>query len=218
MSIKIAIVDDNTDLIDSISMNLGLFAELDIILTATNGRNFCEKLVACKDKPQVVLMDIDMPVMNGIEATSLIHEMYPDIKVVILTVFDDDKKIFDAIQAGANGYLLKDSKPAKIMAAIEDAMDGGVPMSPTVATKTLELLMNFAPDTKKLKSTEDYRLSHREVEVLQLLATGKNYQQIAEMLFLSPKTIRGHIERIYNKLHVHNKIEAVKVAQKNRWL
>jgi len=218
MSIKIAIVDDNTDLIDSISMNLGLFAELDIILTATNGSNFCEKLVACKDKPQVVLMDIDMPVMNGIEATSLIHEMYPDIKVVILTVFDDDKKIFDAIQAGANGYLLKDSKPAKIMAAIEDAMDGGVPMSPTVATKTLELLMNFAPDTKKLKSTEDYRLSHREVEVLQLLATGKNYQQIAEMLFLSPKTIRGHIERIYNKLHVHNKIEAVKVAQKNRWL
>jgi len=218
MSIKIAIVDDNTDLIDSISMNLGLFAELDIILTATNGSNFCEKLVASKDKPQVVLMDIDMPVMNGIEATSLIHEMYPDIKVVILTVFDDDKKIFDAIQAGANGYLLKDSKPAKIMAAIEDAMDGGVPMSPTVATKTLELLMNFAPDTKKLKSTEDYRLSHREVEVLQLLATGKNYQQIAEMLFLSPKTIRGHIERIYNKLHVHNKIEAVKVAQKNRWL
>jgi len=218
MSIKIAIVDDNTDLIDSISMNLGLFAELDIILTATNGSNFCEKLVACKDKPQVVLMDIDMPVMNGIEATSLIHEMYPDIKVVILTVFDDDKKIFDAIQAGANGYLLKDSKPARIMAAIEDAMDGGVPMSPTVATKTLELLMNFAPDTKKLKSTEDYRLSHREVEVLQLLATGKNYQQIAEMLFLSPKTIRGHIERIYNKLHVHNKIEAVKVAQKNRWL
>jgi DNA-binding NarL/FixJ family response regulator len=218
MSIKIAIVDDNADLIDSISMNLGLFAELEIILTATNGSDFCEKLVASKEKPQVVLMDIDMPVMNGIEATSLIHEMYPEIKVVILTVFDDDKKIFDAIQAGANGYLLKDAKPAKLMAAIEDALDGGVPMSPTVATKTLELLLNFAPDAKKLKSTDDYQLSQRETEVLQLLATGKNYQQIAEVLFLSPKTVRGHIERIYHKLHVHNKIEAVKVAQNNRWL
>lgn len=218
MSIKVAIVDDNADLINSISLNLGLFSELEIILTANNGRDFCEKLVASRHKPHVVLMDIDMPVMNGIEATTLVHELYPEIKVVILTVFDDDKKIFDAIQAGANGYLLKDAKPAKLMAAIEDAMDGGVPMSPTVATKTLELLMNFAPDLKKMKTTDDYQLSQREIEVLQLLATGKNYQQIAEALYLSPKTVRGHIERIYNKLHVHNKIEAVKVAQKNRWI
>lgn len=187
-------------------------------MTASNGKDCCEKLVDIRQKPQVVLMDIDMPVMNGIEATSLIHELYPGIKVVMLTVFDDDKKIFDAIQAGANGYLLKDAKPARIVAAIEDALEGGVPMSPLVASKTLELLLNYAPSIKDLKSPEDYKLSEREIEVLKLLSSGKNYHVIAELLFISPKTVRGHIERIYDKLHVHSKLEAVQLAQRNKWV
>ncbi|MCU0375156.1 MAG: response regulator transcription factor [Chitinophagaceae bacterium] len=218
MRIPIAIADDHADLIAGLVQNLELFAEIEVVITAQNGQQFCEKLVSSPVKPQVVLMDIDMPVMNGIEATGLIHDMYPEIKVVMLTVFDDDNKIFDAIQAGANGYLLKDAKPAKIMQAIEDALDGGVPMSPAIATRTLELLLDYAPAKSAVKSTAEYHLSSRETEVLKLLATGKNYQQIAEVLFLSPKTIRGHIERIYNKLHVHNKIDAVNLARKNRWL
>ena len=218
MPVLIAIVDDHADLIQSISLNLSLFEEIEVIMTAYNGKTFCEALVAAPVKPSVVLMDIDMPEMNGIEATALVHELYPDIKVIMLTVFDDDRKIFDAIQAGANGYLLKDARPARILSAIEDALEGGVPMSPVVASKTLELLLNYAPKTKNLKSPEDYKLSERETEVLKLLATGKNYNSIAELLFISPKTVRGHIERIYNKLHVHTKLEAVQVVQKNRWM
>ena len=218
MPIPVAIVDDNADLIASISMNLSLFEEVEVIMSAPNGKVFCDQLVAATQKPAVVLMDINMPEMNGIEAASLVHEMYPAIKVVMLTVFDDDQKIFDAIQAGANGYLLKDAKPARIMAAIEDALEGGVPMSPLVATKTLELLLNYAPKNNQRKSPEDYKLSDRETEVLKLLATGKNYQHIAAQLFISPKTVRGHIERIYDKLHVHSKLEAVQLAQKHKWL
>lgn len=218
MKICIAIVDDNIELTKSIMQNLSMFEELEIVFTATNGEDFFKKYIAAVNKPSVILMDIDMPVMNGIETTALIRELYPETKIIILTVFDDDDKIFEAIHAGANGYVLKDAKPKKIFYAIEDVLDGGVPMSPSVAIRTLDLLLNFIPSPKKVKAPIDYELSEREIEVLNLLSTGKNYNMIAEVLFLSPKTIRGHLERIYKKLHVHTKLEAVQLAQKHRWV
>ena len=218
MPIQVAIVDDNRELADSIVQNLGMYSEIAVMFYAESGQEFFEQMQDMKRKPDVVLMDIEMPGMNGIEVTRLLNELYPEIKIVILTVFDDDTRIFDAIQAGANGYLLKDAKPARIVSAIEDVLEGGVAMSPAVANKTLELLLNYAPQGKHLKTPQHYKLSERETEVLKLLATGKSYHQLAELLFISPKTVRGHIERIYDKLHVHNKLEAVQVAQKNRWL
>jgi DNA-binding NarL/FixJ family response regulator len=218
MNICIAIVDDNIELTKSIIQNLSMFEEIEIVFTACNGEDFFNKFIDAPKKPIVILKDIDMPVMNGIETTALIRELYPETKIIILTVFDDDDKIFEAIHAGANGYLLKDAKPKKIFSAIEDVLDGGVPMSPSVAIRTLDLLLNFIPPTKNIKTPKDYELSEREIEVLKLLATGKNYNLIAEVLFLSPKTIRGHLERIYKKLHVHTKLEAVQLAQKHRWI
>ena len=115
MKICIAIVDDNIELTKSIMQNLSMFEELEIVFTATNGEDFFKKYIAAVNKPSVILMDIDMPVMNGIETTALIRELYPETKIIILTVFDDDDKIFEAIHAGANGYVLKDAKPKKIL-------------------------------------------------------------------------------------------------------
>lgn len=218
MPINIAIVDDHPELINIISENLEAYAGIEIILKAFNGRHFFDLLATCNPKPNVVLMDIDMPEMDGVETVRLLRELYPEIKVIMLTVFDEEDKIFDAIHAGANGYLLKDTRPVKMVAAIDEALEGGVPMSPLVATKTLNLLLKHVAQNQPKIEPAHFKLSEREVQVLKLLATGKSYQLIAQELFISPKTVRGHIEKIYEKLHVHSKLEAVQFAQKNRWL
>jgi DNA-binding NarL/FixJ family response regulator len=165
--------------------------------------------------PDLVLMDINMPVLDGIEATKKIRHLFPSIKIVMLTIFDETEKIFDAILAGATGYLLKDEKPEKLLAAIEEAMDGGAPMSASIAMKSLQLIRgkNEGPRDKK-----EFNLSQRELEILELIAKGENYNQIAEKLFISPKTVRKHIENIYTKLQVHNKVEAIQVATRNKLL
>lgn len=138
----------------------------------------------------------------------------------MLTVVDREDQIFDAIKAGASGYLLKDEKPTKILQAIEDTMEGRSPMSPIVARKALALLRNQGnePKLEKLLKPDYFDLSNREIEILEKISEGKNYNQIAELLFISPKTARKHIENIYQKLHVHSKLEAVQLAQKNRWV
>ena len=157
-----------------------------------------------------------MPVMDGIEATKRIHHLFPSVKIVMLTIFDDAEKIFDAILAGATGYLLKDEKPNKILAAIEEALEGGAPMSASIALKSLALIRGKSAESTK--ESKEFNLSKRELEILELLATGENYHQIADKLFISPKTVRKHIENIYTKLQVHNKIEAIQIATKHKLL
>lgn len=213
--ITIAIVDDNPALLQQLKQNLGFFDHLVILFTAENGQAALEQLERCKQLPEVILMDIEMPVMNGIEATRIIATE-TDIRVLMLTVFDAGEKIFEAIQAGAAGYLLKDSKPHKIVSAIEDVMQGGAAMSPHVALKTLELLRD-ATKQKKMPTPDDYNLSERETELLQLLVQGNTYQQIADTMFISHGTVRKHIENIYHKLHIHSKVEAVNKANKYKW-
>ncbi len=166
--------------------------------------------------PDIILMDISMPVMDGIEATKRIHHLFPQVKIVMLTIFDDAEKIFDAILAGATGYLLKDEKPAKILAAMEEAMEGGAPMSASIALKSLALIRGKNSESSEEK--KEFNLSKREVEILELIAKGENYHQIADKLFISPKTVRKHIENIYSKLQVHTKIEAIKMAAKHKLL
>ncbi|MES2590861.1 MAG: response regulator transcription factor [Bacteroidota bacterium] len=219
--IKVVLVDDSAQLRSTLIKNLSLFNEINILYTAENGADLFEKLKANAEFPEVILMDVDMPVMNGIQATLELHKLYGEsVKVIMLTVFDDDDKIFDAILAGATGYLIKEETTAKIVDAIKNIIDGGAPMSPNIALKTIDLIKKRNSETTKKNLTvspESYNLTPREVEVLELLSVGKTYKQIADQLFVSDKTIKKHIENIYNKLHVNSKMEAVFLAQKYEW-
>ena len=152
--------------------------------------------------------------MNGIEATSIIAQQYPNIKILMLTVFEDEHNLFDSIMAGACGYLLKDEKPTVLHNAIQEAIEGGAPMSATIANKSLRIIRNGPPQPSE--DAEKFELSKREIEILEKIAEGKNYQEIADLLFISPKTVRKHIENIYQKLRVHNKVEAINLARKNK--
>jgi DNA-binding NarL/FixJ family response regulator len=143
--------------------------------------------------------------------------MYPGTRFLMLTVFDDDDKIFDAIRAGAVGYFLKDEKIENIIQGIKDVLDsGGSPMSPRIARKALNLLMNATVDTSK-KEEDDSNLSDREKEILKLMVEGHDYKVVAEKLFISPHTVRKHIANIYEKLHVTSKVQAVRLAMKKKW-
>jgi len=212
-TISIAIIDDNHFIIQSVQDRLSFFDEINIGFTANSGTQAIEKL---QNQPDIdlILMDIGMPDMNGIEATKLIKQTYPNIKIIMLTVFDDDDNILKAIQAGADGYLLKEINPEDLYQAITDTLQGGAAMTPSVAMKALRLLRN--PSKAQIENTEynDVQLSKREVEILEELSNGLTYSVIAEKLFVAPKTVRKHIENIYQKLQVHSKIEAVKEAQK----
>lgn len=218
-NIKIGLVDDNPTLLRNLSQNLSVFDELSIVFTAFNGEDALQKIRT--NQVDVILMDIEMPIMDGIEATRLIKNEFPNQKIMMLTVLDREDKIFEAVKAGATGYLLKDERPSRILACVEEMLDGGAPMSPVVAMKTLEILKKQQINEQKIEafhSTDSFNLSKREVEILEKLASGLNYNQIAEQLFISAKTARKHIENIYLKLQVHSKLEMVQLAQKNRWI
>ncbi len=207
--INCALVEDNQNLTQAIAKKIEAIESLNLLFTAKNG---AEAIDCLKQRlPEVILMDINMPIMDGIEATEIIKSTYPDIKILILTVFDDDESIFESIVAGASGYLLKDESPGELINAIEEVVDGGAPMSPTIANKTLSLIRLQA---QKPTEIPDFELTKRELEILSLISLGKTYKKIADQLFISPKTVKKHVENIYNKLHVHNKVEAIQTAIK----
>ncbi len=209
---KIAIIDDNSFLISSIKEKLSFFEEIDIKFTALNGAELLEKLEK-NHNLDALLMDIEMPVLNGIETTLAVKKKYPQIKIIMLTVFDNDENIFNAIKAGADGYLLKDVNPHELFNGIVDTLNGGAAMNPSIALKTLKLLRNPVDFDQIPK--EDIHLTNREVEVLEQLSKGLSYKVFADNLFLSPSTVRKHIENIYSKLQVHSKLEAVQKAKRN---
>ncbi len=190
-----------------------IFDDIQIKFSALDGSDLLTK-ISNNHNIDVILMDIDMPVLNGIEATEIIKNKYPHIKVIMLTVFDNDENIFNAIKAGADGYLLKEVEPKTLYEGIIDTLNGGAAMNPSIALKTLKLLRNPI-DLDNKKEEEIIKLSGREIDVLEQLSKGLNYINIAENLFLSPATVRKHIENIYTKLQVHNKLEAVQKAKKN---
>ena len=215
MKREIAIAEDNEYLSKSLVEKLSLFPDsFSVIFVARNGKEIVD-YVASDKKPDIILMDIEMPVMDGIKATEIIKSLFPEIKIIMLTVFDDDEKIFNAIKAGANGYLLKDETVERIVEGIEMVFQGGAPMSATIAAKTLDMLKKSDNVIDKVINTET-NLSKREVEILEQLKLGYDYNKIAEKLFISPFTVRKHIENIYRKLQVNNKIQAVQKAIQNR--
>ena len=211
--VKIVIVDDNGFLIKTIEEKLSFFQDLKVLFHARDGQDLLDKMDSTHEV-DLILMDIEMPVMNGIEATDQIKQRFPSIKVIMLTVFDNDENIFNAIKAGADGYLLKEVSPQDLHSGIHETLNGGAAMNPSIALKTLKLLRNPIDFDLPEEETE-VKLSTREVEVLEQLAKGLSYNVIATNLFLSPYTVRKHIENIYTKLQVHSKMEAVQKARRN---
>ena len=213
MNLKIAIVDDNSFLIAAIKEKLSFFEDVQIKHTSLNGSELLAKLQE-NHNLDLILMDIEMPVLNGIETTQMVKQKYPHVKIIMLTVFDNDENIFKAIQAGADGYLLKEVDPETLHKGILETINGGAAMNPSIAMKTLKLLRNPV-DEKFLENKEDIKLSKREIDVLEQLSKGLSYTIIADNLILSPSTVRKHIENIYKKLQVHSKIEAVHKAKRH---
>lgn len=207
--VKLGIVDDNPLLIEAVKEKLSFYPEISIAFGAISGR---EAIRVMNDTIDLLLMDIQMPEMSGIQATEMIKKLFPRTRILMLTVFDDDENIFHAIQAGADGYLLKDIAPVNLHKAIVQTLEGGAVMTPSIAQKTLNLLRN--PSSIKIRIEEtDVKLSPREVEVLELLSNGLAYTAIAGQLFVSPFTVRKHIENIYSKLQVHSKLQAIEKAR-----
>lgn len=211
--IRIALAEDNDYLARTLEEKVELFDDLNLKFRAENGERMVE-LIPDHQPIDVILMDIQMPVMDGIEATEKIKQLFPQIKIIMVTVFDDEENIFKAIQAGADGYLLKDESAKKMHEGIHEIMNGGAPMSASIALKALRLLRNPIEQTTEEK--KEYSLTNREVEILEQLSKGLNYGEIATNLFISQGTVRKHVENTYRKLQVHNKMEAVTLAKKER--
>lgn len=208
MYIRVLIYDDNEDLRDSLSILLKGTIGFDVVGAFSDCRNIKNEVLNLI--PDVVLMDIDMPYANGIEGLKVIKEIKPEINVLILTIFDDNKHIFEAICSGATGYLLKGTTPAKIIEGIIEVYNGGAPMTASVARQTLQF---FATQ----KQTPDiFLLTERERETLQLLVKGYSYKMIADVSHLSIDAVRSRIKKIYDKLHVHTMSEAVVKAIRER--
>ena len=209
MDIRVSIFDDNSALRDSLSYLISGTPGFVIAGTYPDGNHVLDELQ--NNAADVVLMDIDMPGLNGIEATALIKSHFPDINVLILTSYDDSNKVFDAIQSGATGYLLKKTSPAKILEAITEVNQGGSPMNAGIARKVLDFFRDKKPD-----GHNEYDLSVREREVLGCLVKGDSYKMIAERCYISMGTVCTHISSIYKKLHVNSKSEAVAKAIRER--
>jgi len=209
MNIRVTIFDDN------ISLRKSLYQLID----GSDGFKCVGAFEDCLDllknieetKPDVVLMDIQMPGINGIEAVKILKEKYPDLKILMQTIFEDNERIFNSILAGASGYILKNTSPSRILDFIKETYEGGAPMSPSVATKVMKMVVEQSPYAK----VNNFKLTEREKEILSCLVKGMSYKLIADACFISIDTVRGHIRNIYEKLHVHSKSEAVAKAIKS---
>ena len=210
--INLAITEDIGKIAEALKEKIELSPDFKVKYIARNGKEMVKYL--SKDKHlDVIIMDVNMPEMNGIEATQKINDTYPNIKIIMSTVFDDEQTIFEAIMAGASGYLLKDEAPAKIHRSIFEAMEGGAPMSPIVAKKSLTLIQRYSQ--KKALIPIDFELTKREHEILEHISRGLTYDQVSDRLFISYGTVRKHVENIYKKMKVHNKVEAIQKGKKS---
>ena len=210
MAVRVTIFDDNIRLLDSLSILIDGSPGFQITGTFEN----CNNLIANieKTQPDVILMDIEMPGINGIEAVKMVKQRFPKINVMMQTAFENDENVFAAICAGASGYILKNTPPSKIFECIIEVYQGGSPMSPSVARKVLGFLQQPKPEEKNETTIENYNLSVREKEILSCLVKGMSYKMIADHCKITYETVRSHMKNIYEKLHVASMTEAVAKA------
>ena len=211
MKKKVLIFEDNKTFSDSLQMLINSTEDLECPNTYIDPTFILEAIST--HNPDMLLMDIDMPKMTGIEAVQMVRKRYPDLPIVMQTIFEQDDKIYNAVISGANGYILKKASPQKYLESIRDVMNGGAPMSALVANKVLKLMQN--PPKQK---GEEFNLTPKEVDVLKELVDGLSYKMIAAKLSITYTTVNSHVKKIYSKLHVHNAAEAVSKAIKENIL
>jgi DNA-binding NarL/FixJ family response regulator len=210
MNIRVAIFEDNNSLRNGLYQLIDGSSDFECVGAYPDCSAILKHIETIK--PDVVLMDIQMPGISGIEGVQIVKDKYPDIKILMQTIFEETEKIFQSICAGASGYILKNTPPSRILEAIRETYEGGAPMSPSIATKVLKIVQNPSSAVQKIS----FNLSEREKEILTCLVKGMSYKLIAGSCFISIDTVRGHIRNIYEKLHVHSKSEAVVKAIKGK--
>ncbi len=222
MPLNIALTEDNRVNQNTFVQKIKPYPQLQLIFTADNGHDCLEELKRLPHHlvPQVIFMDIEMPELNGIETIKIAKSLYPQIHFIVLTVFDDDEKIFEAIRVGASGYLLKHEPAEVITDAITNILEfGGAPMSPAIARKALKLLSRLPVAAVEDELTPmPEMITDREKEILQHMINGWDAKRIAVELSLSVLTVRKHIANIYTKLHVTSKAQVISMAHKNNWV
>ncbi len=219
--IKVAIVDDNHINRGTIKDKLEPYQDICLDFEAKNGQEFIFKLerIPKEEHPHVVLMDLEMPILDGISTISTSSLRFPKIKFIVLTIYEDNDKIFEAIKSGASGYLLKEDKAVNIVEAIKNVVEfDGIPMSPAIARRAMKILSESHQPKTASQTPADYQLSFRETEILKELVKGSSPQDIADKLFISPNTVRTHVNNIYKKLHLNSRTQIINLAYKNKWI
>jgi DNA-binding NarL/FixJ family response regulator len=208
MTITVCIVDDNKDIRSALEQIVIMSDGYRLLGSFSSAEEAIEKIPALS--PQVVLMDINLGGMSGIECVRHLKPLYPDILYMMCTVYEEDEKIFEALSAGANGYILKKTAPGKLLEAIKELSEGGAPMSSQIARKVVAAFRGKSVSDSPVQEEKSISvLSAREKEILEHLSKGLLYKEIANSLFISPETVRKHVYHIYEKLHVNNRVEAV---------
>lgn len=203
---RVVIIEDNAAIREGFAAVLGLTAHYEVVGQYSQCESALKKLAT--DAPDLVLMDIELPGMDGIEGTTRIKKQLPTCLVIIITVYEDSQKVFRSLCAGAGGYLIKNANVETIVSSLDEALAGGAPMSLSIARLVVQ----------SFQQQPNSPLSARESQVLEGIAQGKSYTKIAHELFISKETVRGHIKNIYQKLAVNSKADALRIAQTNQWL
>ncbi|MEO8582443.1 MAG: response regulator transcription factor [Flavitalea sp.] len=222
MTFKVALAEDNSINRNTFMQKLRACPSMQLVFSVSNGHECLDELKGLPHHqlPQVIFMDIEMPEMNGIDAIRIGKALYAGIHFIVLTVFDDEDKIFEAIKAGASGYLLKHESAQVLEEAVINVLEtGGAPMSPAIARKALQMLgkTTLIPGSEE-KSASQPDISAREKQVLEFMVNGWDAKRMATELFLSVLTVRKHIANIYDKLHVNSRAQVIHLAHKNKWV
>jgi DNA-binding NarL/FixJ family response regulator len=206
MKTKVLVFEDNDAYRESLSLLINMTPDMECLGAFPDCRHVVDRVT--ENLPDVVLMDIDMPNVNGIQGLMLLRKQYPELKILMQTVFEDDEKVFACICAGADGYILKKASPIDLLNGIKDVLRGGAPMTPTIARQVLRLFSH----QNKPKNGPEFNLSDRETEILSFLVKGLSYKMIAEKCFIAQSTVNAHVRNIYDKLQVHSKGSAIALA------